>query len=173
MALQFGHERLAEAHHLVVGLALGVEVRTALAAAHREGREAVLEGLLEGQELQDREVDRGVETDAALVGADGAVHLDAVAAVDLDFAFVVEPRHAEDDDALGLCDAFQHLHLLQDRAGDDVRCQRFGHLADGLVELRFTGIAGDEPGHEIFDVLSGLLVHKRMDFEGFVIVSRP
>ena len=37
--------------------------------------------------------------------------------------------------------------------------QRFGHLADGLMELRFTRIAGDEPGHEIFDILSGLFVH--------------
>ena len=164
VALEFGHERLAEFHHLVVRLALGVEVRTALAAAHREGREAVLEGLLEGEELQDREVHRRVEADAALVGADGAVHLHAVAAVDLDLAPVVEPRHAEDDDPFGFGDAFQNLHPLEYGAGHDVRGQRFGHLADGLVELRFAGIARDQPGHEILDVLFGLVIHGRKGF---------
>ena len=161
VALQLGHERLAELHHLVVRLALRIEVRSALASAHREGREAVLEGLLEGQELEDREVHRGVEADAALVGADGAVHLHAVAAVDLDLALVVEPRYAEDDDAFGFGDAFENLHLLQYGARHDVRGQRFGHLADGLVELRLARVAGDEPGHEIFDILSGLFVHRR------------
>lgn len=159
VAMQFGHERLAELHHLVVGLALGIEVRAALRTAHGQGREAVLEGLLEGEELQDREVHRGVEAQTALVGADGAVHLDAVAAVDLDLPLVVEPRHAEDDDAFGFGDAFQNLHLPQHGTGHDVRGQRFGHLADGLVELRFCGIAGDEPVHELIDVLTGLFVH--------------
>ena len=143
VALQLGHERLAELHHFVVRLALRIEVRSALAAAHREGREAVLEGLLEGQELEDREVHRGVEADAALVGADGAVHLHAVAAVDLDLAFVIEPGHTENDDALGFRDAFQNFHFLQYGARHDVGSQRFGDLADGLVEFRLIGIAED------------------------------
>ena len=173
VTLQLGHKRLAEFHHLIVRLAFRVEVRAALAAAHRERREAVLEGLLESQELEDREVHRGVEADTALVGADGAVHLDAVAAVDFDFAFVVEPRHAENNHALGFGNAFQHLHLLQDRAGHDVRGQRFGHLADGLMEFRLSGIACNQPGHEVFDVLLGLFVHKRFDFEGVCICFSP
>ena len=105
-----------------------------------------------------------MEADAALVGADGAVHLHAVAAVDLDLAPVVEPRHAEDDDPFGFGDAFQNLHPLEYGAGHDVRGQRFGHLADGLVELRFAGIARDQPGHEILDVLFGLVVHGRKGF---------
>ena len=75
VAEQLGHEALAEAHHFVVGLALGVEVRAALAAAHRQRGQGVLEDLLEGQELQHAEVDRRVEAQPALVGADGAVHL--------------------------------------------------------------------------------------------------
>jgi hypothetical protein len=83
VAVELGHERLAEAHHLVVALALGVEVRAALAAAHGQRGQRVLEDLLEGEELEDAEVDRGVEAQAALVGADGAVELDAEAAVDL------------------------------------------------------------------------------------------
>jgi hypothetical protein len=56
---------------------------------------AVLEDLLEAEELQDALVDARVEAQAALVGADGAVELDAEAAVDLDLALIVHPRHAE------------------------------------------------------------------------------
>src|SRR5262249_10845369 len=76
VARELGHEALTEPHHLVVALAFGFEVRAALAAAHRERGERVLEDLLEGEELEDAEVDGGVESEAALVGADGAVHLD-------------------------------------------------------------------------------------------------
>ena len=82
-----------------------------------------------------------MEADAALVGADGAVHLHAVAAVDLDLAFVVEPGHTENDDALGFRNAFQNFHFLQYGARHDVGSQRFGDLADGLVEFRLIGIA--------------------------------
>ena len=173
MALELGHERLAELHHLVVRLAFGIEVRAALAAAHREGREAVFEGLLEGQELQDREVHRGVEADAALVGADGAVHLHAVAAVDLDLAPVIEPRHAEDDHAFGFGNAFENLHLLKNGAGHDVWGERFGNFADRLVELRFARIAGDEPAHELFDVLFGLFIHRKYVQVESLIGFRP
>lgn len=79
----------------------------------------------------------------SLVGADGAVHLHAVAAVDLDLAFVIEPGHTENDDALGFRDAFQNFHFLQYGARHDVGSQRFGDLADGLVEFRLIGIAED------------------------------
>ena len=62
-----------------------------------------------------------METQTALVGADGAVRLHAVAAVDLHLALVVLPRHAEHHDALRLDHALQDLvlfvlgMLLQDR----------------------------------------------------------
>ena len=55
--------------------------------------------LLKAQELQDALVDRGVEAQAALVGADGAVELDAVAAVHLDLALIkmcIRDRHTAD-----------------------------------------------------------------------------
>ncbi len=83
---QFGHEALAEAHDFVVALALGIEIRSALAAAHGQRGQRVLEDLLKGQELQNAEIDRRMEAQPALVGTDGAVHLDAEAAIDLDFA---------------------------------------------------------------------------------------
>ena len=42
---ELGHEGLAEAHNLIVGLALGVKVAAALAAAHRQRGQAVLQDL--------------------------------------------------------------------------------------------------------------------------------
>src|ERR1700675_1358686 len=49
--LQFGHEALAEAHYFVVALALGIEIRTALAATHGQRSERVLEHLFERQKF--------------------------------------------------------------------------------------------------------------------------
>ena len=57
----------------------------------------------------------GMEAQSALVGADGAVHLDAESAIDLDVALVVEPRNAEHDDALGLDNAFEQTRATDTR----------------------------------------------------------
>ena len=84
-----------------------------------------------------------MEPNTSFIGTDSAVHLYAVAAVDLDLAFVIEPGHTENDDALGFRDAFQNFHFLQYGARHDVGSQRFGDLADGLVEFRLIGIAED------------------------------
>ena len=62
--------------------------------------ERILEDLLKAQELQDREVDSWVETETALVWAEGAVELDTIALVDLWLEVVVLPNDAELDDAL-------------------------------------------------------------------------
>src|SRR5690606_19597057 len=97
VAVRHGAERLAEAHDLGVAAALRVEVAAALAAADAETGERVLEDLLEAQELDDPEVDRGVEAQAALVGAEGAVVFDPEAPVDVHATVVVLPRHPEDD----------------------------------------------------------------------------
>src|SRR5690606_22488063 len=102
---ELGHHRLAEPHDLALGAALGVEVRTALAAADRHAGQGVLEDLLEAEKLHDAEVDAGVEPQAALVGTEGGVELHPEAAVDLDGAGVVDPRDPEDDLALRLADA--------------------------------------------------------------------
>ncbi len=111
--MQLGHEALAEAHDFVVALALGIEIAATFAAAHRQRGERVFEHLLEGQELQNAEVHRGMEAQAAFVRPDGAVHLDTEAAVDLDVALVVKPRHAEHKHALRLYDPLEN-------AGGDV-----------------------------------------------------
>ena len=107
MAGQLSHEGLAEAHDLGVGAAVRVEVGTALASADSLGGQGVLEDLLKTKELDDAGVDRGVEAQAALVGAQRGVELDAEAAVDVDLAGVIDPRDPEHDLTLGLDDALQ------------------------------------------------------------------
>src|SRR5690606_27799444 len=105
VAVQLGHEALAEPHDLAVGAALRVEVRAALRATDGETGEGVLEDLLEPEELHDAEVHRGVEAQAAVVVPERRVELDPDPAVDVDLALVVLPRHPEDDLALGFADA--------------------------------------------------------------------
>jgi hypothetical protein len=113
VAVQLGHEALAETHDLAVGLALGVEVAAALAAADGQPGQGVLEDLLEAEELDDAQIDRGMKAQPALVGPERAVELDAEAAVDLDLAPVVLPGHAEDDLTLRLADALDDLLIRE------------------------------------------------------------
>ena len=81
-----------------------------------------------------------MEAQPALVGADRAVHLDPEAAVDLDLAAVVHPRHAEHDHALGLDHALEDLGApVLGVALEDER-ERFDDLLDGLVELGLRGV---------------------------------
>ena len=149
MARQLGHERLAEAHDLGVGLALRVEVASALAAAHRQRREAVLENLLEAEELQHAEVDSRVEAQAALVGPDGAVVFDAETAVHVDLALVVGPRHAELDDALGFDHALENGLLLVNRVALDHDTQRLENLGDRLDELGLVCVLLFDVGEDV------------------------
>ena len=91
MAKQLARKRLAKTHNLQRALAFGVKVRAPFAAAHRKRRERIFEGLLESQKLQNGQINRGMKTQTAFVGANGRTVLDAVTAVDLDFASVINP----------------------------------------------------------------------------------
>ena len=157
VAVELEHQRLAEAHHLVVAAALGVEVRSALAAAHRQRRQRVLERLLEAQELEDRQVDRRVEAHPALVGADRARVLDAPGAVHVHRARVVDPRDAELDHPLGLDDAVEQpvVRVLGVRL--DERPHALHHLAHRLVELGLLRIAR---AYALEELLQGTDVHR-------------
>ena len=53
-----------------------------------------------------------MKAQAAFVWSDGAVHLHAEAAVHLQLAFVIDPRHAEHDDALRLEKSLEQLFLF-------------------------------------------------------------
>ncbi|GBC86867.1 hypothetical protein HRbin12_00866 [bacterium HR12] len=150
--LELGHEGLAEPHDLGVALPLRVEVGAALAPAEGQGREGVLEHLLEGQELEEPEVDGGVEAEPALVRPDRAVHLDAVPAVDLDLPAVVHPGDPEDDDALGLDDPLEDLLLAVLGVALQGELDGLRDLPHGLVELGLARVLGYDVGHQLIDV---------------------
>jgi hypothetical protein len=113
IVVQLSHESLAEAHHLSVGAATDREIAAAFGTAHRQCGECVLEGLFKSEELQYRQVDRGVESQAALVRADSAVELHAVTDVYMNFAVVVCPGHTEGDDPFRFYQTFYNLGLLK------------------------------------------------------------
>ncbi|KAF1054307.1 MAG: hypothetical protein GAK43_00973 [Stenotrophomonas maltophilia] len=148
VAIQLAHERLAEPHHFRVALALGIEVRAALAAAHGQRGQRVLEDLFEGEELEHAQVHRRVETQAALVRADGAAHLYPETTVDLHPAGIVDPRHTEHDRPLGLDDTLQHAGFAVMRVGVEERPQGTQHLFHRLVEFGLIGVAALEPLEE-------------------------
>src|SRR5690606_6995091 len=108
-------------------------------------------------------IDRRVEAESALVGAERAVELHAEAAVDVHLAPVVLPRHAEDDLALGLADALDDLLVGELGMLDAHRLQRLQHLTHGLMELALARVAGDD------------LLEDRLDpfFEGHERSSSP
>jgi hypothetical protein len=152
VTVELGHEALAEAHDLVDALALGVEVRSALAAAHGEAGESVLEGLLESEELQNRFVDRGVESDSALVRADRIVVLHPVAALDPDIALVVLPADPERDHPVGLGHSPQDLRLMIFGLALGELEYVLGDFLDRLDEFGLTGVAPLDPVHETVEV---------------------
>ena len=159
VAPEFHHEGLAEAHDLGVGLALGIEVRTALAAAHRKAGQAVLENLLKGEELEDGRVHRGVEAQTALVGTNRAVELNAEATVDLQVAVVVHPGDAELNHALWLCDALDDVAVV--RVLLQHRLEAFQNFPDRLMEFRLVGVALLDGFKDVVDDAHGVTFRLR------------
>src|SRR5699024_4865324 len=141
VAVQLGHERLAEPHDLAVAAAVRVEVGAALAAADGQAGQRVLEDLLEAEELHDAEVHRGMEPQAALVRAERGVVLDAEAAVDLHGALVIDPGDTEDDLPLRLAQPHQDAVVLVLGVPGLDDLERLEHLPDSLMELGFSGVA--------------------------------
>lgn len=110
---QLGHEGHAEATDLVVGLALGVEVGTTLTTTHVQAGQSILEDLLETKELQDGQVDGGVETETTLVGTKSGVELDTESTVDLDLVVVILPDDTELNHTLGDGDNGESLAVFR------------------------------------------------------------
>ena len=90
--------------HVLQTSMLLVEIRTAC--------QSILEGLLEAQEFQYRQVDRGVESETALVRTQGRVELHTVPAVDLELALVIFPDDTELDDSFGDCGDLKRLFVF-------------------------------------------------------------
>ena len=141
---QFHHEGLAKPHHFAVGLALGVKIRTALATAHGQARQGILENLLKRQKLQDRSVNARVKSKTAFVGSNGAIKLDAEATVHLSYAFVVNPWDSEVNQTLWLNHPFNDGDVLW--IFFQYRFQRFQHFFHRLVEFRLFRVTGYDFG---------------------------
>ena len=157
VAVQLGHERLAEAHDLAVAAAVRIEVGAALAAADGQAGQGVLEDLLEAEELHDAEVHAGVEAQTALVRAERGVVLDAEAAVDLHDVLVIDPRDAEDDLTLRLAQAHEDALIVVLRVAALDVLERLKDLAHCLVELGFAGVAVQ---HLVIRVLEHRIDHR-------------
>ena len=160
VAVELGHEALAEGHDLTVALALGVEVAAALAAADGQAGEAVLEHLLKAQELEDGQVHAGMQAQAALVGADGAVVLHAVAAVDLRAALVVHPGHAEHDDPLRLHETVQQARLFIFRVLVEDGREALQNFGSRLKKFALMGVALPEA----LKHAGGVSIHRQNPF---------
>ena len=140
VAVQSGHEALAESLDFCGRFAGGVEVGAALCAAHGQAGQRVLEGLLEAEELDNAFVDVLLEAQAALVRADGAVELAAPAAVGVIFALVVHPADAEGKHTLGLNHSLQQVDLLVLGMCVHDRGDGRQNFLNGLNEFRFIAV---------------------------------
>ena len=109
---EFGHEALTEAHDLAVRFPLGIEIRAALASTDRKTGQTVLEDLLEAKKLENGKIDRRMKAQAALIGTDCAVELDAIPPIDLNLTRIVYPGNAESDHALRFDKALQQAGLF-------------------------------------------------------------
>ena len=167
VAVQLSHEGLAKTHHLGIGPAVRVEIGAALAAADGQTGQGVLEDLLKSQEFDDAQIDRGMEPQTTLVGAESRVELDAETTVDLHRSSVIHPGDTEDDLTLGLADALQDLVLEVVRVLLDNGLEALEDLPDGLVELGLTGVTSN---HGFEDGLQ-LLIHSDSSLVDFQVLT--
>ena len=160
MAVELRHEALAEAHDLRIGLALRVKVGAALAAAHGERGQRVLQDLLKAQELDDGEVHAGMEAKTALVGANGGIKLNAVTAVDADVAGVVDPGNTEFNHTLGLDKALEQAGLFPFGVLVDYQLQGLEDLPYCLQKLRLMAVTTFDVFIDALEIL--VVQHKRL-----------
>jgi hypothetical protein len=148
MTMQFDHQRLAKSHDFTVAFALGIEIRTALSAAHWQPGQTVLEDLFEAQEFQDAKRHIGVKPHPTLIRADRIIELDAPRAVGANLAIVVFPANTKDDNAVRFRHPFQNVCVVVFGVVQNKRYQRFRNFSHRLMEFRFTWISLDQPSDE-------------------------
>src|SRR4029078_10070070 len=83
---------------------------------------------------------------------DRAVHLDAVAAVDMNVAAIVLPRHPEHHDALRLDDALENPRPAQIGTARQHEIDALQDLLDSLVEFDFGRVPGLHRGQHFLDI---------------------
>ena len=158
MTIQFGHQCLAEAHHLTFAFAFWIEVRTPFATAHRQGCQGVFKGLFKAEEFQNREVYGRVEAHPAFERPDSRAELDAPCAVHLNLITVVYPHHAELNDALRFNQSFQQGKLTIARVLLEERPEGRHDFAYGLSKLGLVWVALLNMSQE--GIKGASLVHK-------------
>ena len=95
-----------------------------------------------------------METQAALVGTDGAVHLNAEALIDLDFALVINPGDAKENHAFRLDAAFQNLGFAVFGTFVQNWPDGLDDFFHRLMKLHFRGVLSDHVFHKGSNVLS-------------------
>ena len=173
MAGKLGHEALAETHDFAVGLAARIEVGAALAAAHGKRGEGVLEGLLKAEELENGESYGRMETETAFVRSDRGIELDAIAAVDLNDAVVVDPGNAEHNRALRLDHALENGGLFVLGIGLDHRGEGGEYLFNRLDEFRFVSVFRLDIGENLLDVFTHIYPCFTLEFILFLSLPCP
>ena len=93
-----------------------------------------------------------MEAQAALVGPERAVELDAEAAVDVHVAAIVDPWNAEDDLTFRLADAFDEPAFGVVGTLCDDGTEAFEDLSDGLMELILAGVSAQDLGENRFEL---------------------
>ena len=137
---EFRHERLTKSHDLPVGFAFWIEIRAALATAHRQTCKRILKDLFEREKLDDAGTDSRMKTQSAFVRTEGAVHLHAKPAVHLDLSFVIDPRDAKLNHSLRFNETLQNSGVPQLLATVDDWSDRLQHLRDRLKKLRLVWV---------------------------------
>lgn len=149
VAMQLQHQRLAKAHHLSLALAFGIKIAAPLATAHGQGGEGILEGLLEGEELEHRGIHRGVKAHSPLEGADGGAVLHPVTPVHLHLPSIIHPAYPKLDQPFRLHQPLQQAVLQVAGVAHHIGPDGGDHLAHGLNELRLMGVAAGDLGQKI------------------------
>ena len=93
-----------------------------------------------------------METDASFVRADGIVELHAVADIVLNFAFVVDPCHAECDNAVGFDHAFDYLVTFEFRMLVIHVLNREKNFLHSLKVFFFARMLGFQVGHDMVNI---------------------
>ena len=141
MTLKLSHERLAKTHDFGVRLPLGVEVCTALRASHGQAGQRILENLFKAKELDNRQVHRGMETQATLIGAKRGIELNAEAAIHVNAPLIITPRDAEHELTFRLDNSLENRQILVFGLACNQRSQCGENLEDCLVEFTLVGVA--------------------------------
>src|SRR5438552_15166246 len=103
-----------------------------------------------------------MKSQPTFVRADRAVHLDPEAAIDVDLAGVVLPRHPEHDHAFRFNDSFEDFRFPVARISIHHQGERLDYFLHRLVKLDLVRVFGLHLGHQIRNVIFHELL-TRMD----------